>query len=84
LALNAWTHVALVYDGSTLRPYRNGAQSASQAASGTPVATTGNLQLAASQYGETFAARLDDVRLYDRALSASEVQGLVTLTVAAS
>jgi hypothetical protein len=83
LALNAWTHVALVYDGSTLRLSRNGAQSASQTASGTPIATSGNLQLAASQFGEHLAGQFDDVRLYDRALSAAEVQGLFTLTAPA-
>ena len=47
---------------------------ASQAQS-TPLATTtGTLQIGGNSYGEYFAGRIDDVRIYNRALSASEIQ----------
>lgn len=77
LAVSTWTHVAMVYDGAALRIVRNGVQSASIAASGLPNANAGTLQLGASQFGEHLKGRLDDVRIYNRALTISEVQGLM-------
>jgi hypothetical protein len=83
-AINTWQMWTGVYDGSNLYIYVNG-QSA-----GTPVATTGNISSSAADFqiaknGYTgdvpwFLGSIDDVRVYNRALSASEVQALYNAT----
>ena len=42
--------------------------------SGTLSPTTGTLQIGASQFGEYFKGLIDEVRIYNRALSATEIQ----------
>jgi glucose/arabinose dehydrogenase len=75
LALNTWTHLAMTYDGSMLRIYRNGALDSSVTVSGAIATSSNPLRLGGNQiWGEYFAGRLDDVRIYNRALSASEIQ----------
>jgi hypothetical protein len=74
LATNAWTHLAATYDGTTLRFFINGAQVSTKAGAGRLVAATGPLRLGGnSVWGEWFSGRLDDVRVYDRVLSASQI-----------
>jgi len=75
LALNAWTHLAATFDGATVRLYVNGAQVASQAQT-TPLATTtGTLQIGGDSYpNEFFAGGIDEVRIYNRALTQAEIQ----------
>ena len=73
--VNTWSHLALTYDGTTIRLYVNGSLVSSQATPGTldvgnsPLRIGGN-----SAYGEYFQGRIDEVRLYRRALSAAEIQ----------
>ena len=68
--VNAWTHVALTYDGATLRLYVNGVQVASQPQAGsietpsTPLRIGGNVP-----YGQFFQGLIDEVRVYNRALT---------------
>jgi hypothetical protein len=79
LPLSAWTHVAGVWDGTTLRLYVNGTQVRSTPLSGTasqadqPLYVGGN-----AVWGEWFQGLIDDVRVYSRALSAAEVQARAT------
>jgi concanavalin A-like lectin/glucanase superfamily protein/chitobiase/beta-hexosaminidase-like protein/parallel beta helix pectate lyase-like protein/uncharacterized protein DUF6298/collagenase-like protein with putative collagen-binding domain/uncharacterized protein DUF1565 len=74
LPVNTWTYLALTYDGATLTLYRNGAAVAGAAVSGAPSSTTETLQIGASQYGEYFQGRIDEVRIYNKALTATEIQ----------
>jgi hypothetical protein len=79
---NTWVHIAGVYDGSRIRIYRNGVEVASAAQSGQIALDSTPLFLGAGDNGNTgireyLNAGLDDVRLYSRALSAAEIQGLV-------
>jgi hypothetical protein len=75
LPLNTWTHVAATYDGGTLRLFVNGSQVSSTAAAGSLIATTGALRFGGNAvWGEYFAGRLDEIRIYGRALSAGEIQ----------
>jgi len=75
LPLNTWTHLAATFDGTTVRLYVNGVEVASQTQT-TPLTTsTATLQIGGDAYsGENFAGRIDEVRIYNRALSPSEIQ----------
>jgi len=71
-----WQHFCCVYDGAFLRIYQNGISI------GTPVANTGNVvtnanKLQIGAYGESglyWTGRLDNVQVWNRALSADEVR----------
>ena len=76
LTAGVWTHLAGTYDGTTWKIYWNGALDNSAVASG-PVATTGSLCIGAVDIagtpGQFWAGAIDEVRLYNRALSAAEI-----------
>jgi len=74
--LNAFAHVVVTYDGSTARMYVNGVQSGT--ASGTYVPPSGVDLTIDGGIGGTIPSNsvIDDVRWYNRALSASEIQTL--------
>ncbi len=79
VATGTWTHLAAVYDGSFLRLYVNGAQSAQLAVTGSIIASTGVLRVGGNTiWGEYFAGLIDEVRIYNRALSATEIQSDMT------
>ena len=74
LAVNAWTHVAATYDGATLRLYVNGTLVRSVAAAGSLVAATGSLRFGGNSiWSEWFKGYIDEVRIYNRPLSATEI-----------
>jgi hypothetical protein len=75
LALNTWTHLATSYDGTTLRFYVNGAQVSSRAQTGAIVTSNNPLQIGGdSLYGHYFQGTIDEVRVYDTALTAAQIQ----------
>jgi len=70
-----WSHIALTYDGASQRLYVNGREVASRAQSGRPDAGSGPLRIGGnSVWGEYFKGALDEIRVYNRALSATEIQ----------
>jgi len=73
---NTWTNISLAYDGLTLTLYRNGVSVASSTASEQISPTPGTLQIGASEYGEFFKGLIDEVRVYNRALTSSEIQSI--------
>jgi hypothetical protein len=74
LPVGVWTHLAATYDRSTLRLYVNGTQVASTAVTGTLLNSTGVLRIGGNAvWGEYFGGLIDDVRVYERALSAAEI-----------
>ena len=84
LAVNSWTHLATTFDGTTLRLYQNGVLARSQAVSGAIPASTGQLRIGGnSVWSEWFAGQIDDVRVYNRALGAAELQTDMNTPVAA-
>jgi hypothetical protein len=78
---NAWVHLAAVYDGTSVILYRNGTEIARRGHTGTIPDQASPLMLGAGDngsagIGEYTNAVLDDVRVYNRSLSASEIQTL--------
>jgi len=75
LAAGSWTYLAVTYDGSTLRLYVNGVQVAAQAVTGALTVSSNPLQIGGdSFYGQNFAGKIDEVRVYDGALTAAQIQ----------
>jgi hypothetical protein len=75
LPTNTWIHLAATFDGATFRFYTNGAL----AATGTGTLGPTNdapLMIGGSSSCPPFAGLLDEVCLYNRALSASEIQSI--------
>jgi hypothetical protein len=73
--LNAWTHLAATYDGTTIRLFVNGVQAATRAQTGALVASTQPLRIGGNAlWAEWFQGQLDEIRVYDRALSTTEIQ----------
>ena len=72
----------LTYDGTTLRLYLGGAQIATRAVTGSMVVTTGALTIGGTPLGiGYFQGLIDDVRIYNRALTALEIQSDMTNAV---
>ena len=73
LALNGWSHLALTYDGATETLYVNGIAVSSVSVIGSMQNSTGALTLGNDNLGEAFAGLIDDVRIYSRALTPTEI-----------
>ena len=74
LPANAWSHLTTTWDGLTLRLYVNGTQVASGALAGTAVASTSPLRIGGnSVWAEWFSGLIDEVRVYNRALTPAEI-----------
>ena len=72
IPVNMWSHVAYTYDGVALRLYINGTEVGSSAVTGTVPASVNAMTLG-GPYSDGIAATLDEVRLYRRALSPTEI-----------
>jgi alkaline phosphatase len=76
LLANTWYYLAATYDGETLKAFKNGALITSNTApSGVPNAETNSLKLGRhSLAAQFFRGTVDEVRVYNRALSPAEIQ----------
>jgi hypothetical protein len=82
LPLSAWTHLASVYDGGTLRLYVNGVQAGTQSVSGSLLNSASPLRIGGNSiWNEYFNGQIDDVRLYNRALTPTEIQSDMSAAV---
>jgi hypothetical protein len=74
VAAKAWTFVATTFDGSAIRTYVGGRKSSEKQTSGTISASASPLELGANSVsGDRFKGAIDNVRLYSRALSSTEL-----------
>src|SRR5205823_8390013 len=75
LPINTWTHLASTYDGTTLRLYVNGTQVGSTPTTGNIDVSSGVLRIGGNAiWGEYFSGLIDEVRIYNRALTAAQIQ----------
>ncbi len=72
LVAKTWSHLALTYDGANLRLYVNG-ELVDTESSPPAQASVGPLLFGGNDDEEFFRGRLDEVRVYDRALSEGEI-----------
>ncbi|MCH5374222.1 MAG: LamG domain-containing protein [Planctomycetes bacterium] len=74
---NAWTHIAVTYDGSQMTIYKDGVPTTPAAKSGDLVVDPGiDVWIGDSPPDGTrsFDGRIDEIRIYNRALDAQEIQ----------
>jgi hypothetical protein len=75
LATNSWSHVAATFDGSFLRLYVNGNQVGSLPAGGSIITSSNALRIGGNTiWGEYFRGQIDDVRIYNEALTQAQIQ----------
>jgi hypothetical protein len=73
--VDTWVHLAGTYDGATLRVYVNGIQVSSQTQTGNLATSSDPLQIGGdSIYGQYFEGTIDEVRVYNVALTATQIQ----------
>ena len=73
--VDSWTHLAVTYDGAMLRLFVNGAQVSGRATSGSILSTADPLWIGGNHpYGEFFHGVIDEVSVYDLALSDSQLR----------
>jgi hypothetical protein len=71
---NVWTHLAYTYDGARMRLYLNDELVTDKYVGSETFASAGPLQIGcAAAFNEYFKGKLDEPRIYDRALDGSEV-----------
>jgi hypothetical protein len=80
--LNEWTHFAITYDELNCRLYANGVQVASHEESQTliydpaPIPVTIGADWASNASSDPFNGRIDEISIYNRALTADEILGI--------
>ena len=81
IALNTWQHVAVSYDNGTLTFYVNGLEQG--ISTGVPVPNTRvsspRIGMRSTDLLRGFDGRIDELRIWDRALTATEIQASMNL-----
>ncbi|MBI4150514.1 right-handed parallel beta-helix repeat-containing protein, partial [Candidatus Woesearchaeota archaeon] len=76
LPLDAWSHVAVTYDGTTFRMYINGTDDTTADVTSTLVGSSVPLRIGRSVEGYTFPGLIDEVLIFNRTLSGAQVREL--------
>lgn len=70
-----WGHLALVYDGTALILYKDGEEAARKSAGGELMSNDEPVTIGSRwESGQSFRGAIDDVRIYNRALSQEEIK----------
>jgi hypothetical protein len=78
--LNAWNFIAVTYDGSQAQHYKNGVARTTCGSIPNPSSSAGNAVRIGGYNSTVGTGYLDDVRIYNRALSAAEIQAIYNAT----
>jgi RHS repeat-associated protein len=70
-----WTHLAFTYDGTHMRVYENGELAGENTQTTGSLAAGGPMKIGCNDWNDHFDGRIDEIRVYDRALSEGEIQG---------
>ena len=82
---NTWTYLAATYDGVAVRLYVNGVLVSTKAHTGNILTSANALQIGGdSLYGQFFQGTIDNVRIYNAALTATQIQTDETTPVTSS
>jgi len=82
LPLNAWSHLAATYDGAVARLFVNGTEVASRPQTGSMTVSADPLTIGGNTYsGQNWSGLIDEVRIYNRALSSTEIQTDMTTPI---
>lgn len=73
---NQWSHVAGTYDGSKVRIYINGLPDADYGRTGSIASSADELTLGFRTYDEAYNGLIDEVEIFNRALSAKEIAAI--------
>ncbi|MCL7753651.1 LamG-like jellyroll fold domain-containing protein [Polaribacter sp. Z022] len=74
-AINAgtWSHIALTFNGSVMNAYINGIAAGSYNVSGTMFSSSADIEIGARNNAHFFNGDIDEVRIWTKVLSASEI-----------
>ena len=79
---STWTYLAVTHDGTNARLYVNGTLVSTVPTPGTKPTVNGSLRIGGNGvWKEWFKGQIDDVRVYDRALTAAEIGSDLTTAV---
>lgn len=83
--IRKWHLLTATFDGNEARIYENGELLKKKDVSGAPYATLGDLYIGLDEWGDAYyKGNMDDFRIYNRALSAKEVDALYSAGLAES
>jgi len=77
IKVDEWQHIALTYDGTTVKIFYNGVKEASSAFSGTIATSTGSVEIGLYSGGAgppMFKGYIDEPAIYDRGLTEGEIK----------
>ncbi len=75
LPSNTWSHLAVTYDGSLLRTYVNDVLVSSRVSQGEIASSSNPLQIGGDRiFGRYFEGKIDEIRVYDEALTQSQIK----------
>jgi hypothetical protein len=77
--LNSWQYVCGIYNGNNVVLYVNGAQTNSVSNVGSMGSTNVDVWIGNASTNEDFTGKIDDVRIYNRALSDDELKALYNM-----
>ncbi len=80
VVVNTWQHITCTWDGSTMKIYVNGVLANSSAKTGTIPAKPTSFSIG-SNVAERFGGAIDEVRLWDKALSATDIMNTMNCEV---